>query len=80
MHKAKEKFEDVDVGSIKLSDTSELKARIVNNDHLDLRIWVKTDNYTGPTKRGIRFYLFDANFEEFFKLMQKVKKIYEELA
>jgi len=69
-----------DIGSIKLSDTSELKVKIINDEYIDLRIWVKMENYTGPTKRGIRFYLFDSNFEEFCKLIEKVKKVYEELA
>ncbi|MBA7692747.1 hypothetical protein ES703_101314 [subsurface metagenome] len=69
-----------DIGSIKISDTAELKAKIVDDEYVDFRIWVKTENYTGPTKRGIRFYLFDSNFEEFCKLVEKVKKVYEDLA
>ena len=73
-------LKSTDIGSIELSDTSELKVKIVNDESIDLRIWVKTENYTGPTKRGIRFYLFDSNFEEFCKLVEKAKKIYEDLA
>ena len=69
-----------DIGSIELSDTSELKVKIVNDEYIDLRIWMKTENYTGPTKRGIRFYLFDSNFEEFCYLIEKAKKVYEDLA
>lgn len=75
-----EKAEYIDIGSIELSDTSELKVKIVNKELIDLRIWIKTEDYTGPTKRGIRFYLFDSNFEEFCKLIEKAKKVYEELA
>jgi len=69
-----------DIGSIELSDTSELKVKIIDDEYVDLRIWMKTEKYTGPTKRGIRFYLFDSNFEEFCKLIEKVKKVYEDLA
>jgi len=73
-------FKYTDIGSIELSDTSELKVKIVDDEYVDFRIWMKTEKYTGPTKRGIRFYLFDSNFEEFCKLIEKVKKVYEDLA
>lgn len=68
-----------EIARIKLSDTQELVATMVDNEKLDLRIFVKTDTYTGATKRGIRFYLFDDNWAEFKKLVQKIDKVYEEL-
>jgi len=37
-------------------------------------------NYEGPTRRGVRFYLFDDNWPEFKKLMEKVDKECKELA
>lgn len=39
-----------------------------------MRVWVETDKYQGPTKRGVRFYLFDGIWGEFKKLIKKVDK------
>ena len=75
----KEKIEQKEIGRIALSDEQELVVSIVDNEKLDLRIWVKTDSYTGPTKRGMRFYLFDGNWEEFKKLIDKADKVYQEI-
>ena len=75
----KEKIEQKEVGRIALSDEQELVVSIVDNEKLDLRIWVKTDSYTGPTKRGLRIYLFDGNWEEFKKLIDKADKVYREI-
>jgi len=36
--------------------------------------------YKGWTKNGLRFYLFDGNWEEFKKLIDQVDKAYEEIA
>ena len=69
-----------EIGKIRLSDSQDLVITLVDNEKLDLRIWVKTDSYTGPTKRGVRFYLFDGNWEEFKKLVEKVDKAYQEIA
>jgi len=60
MNKTKQ-TEQKEMGRVKSSDTQELVASIVDNEKLDLRIFVKTDSYTGATKRGVRFYLFDEN-------------------
>ncbi len=68
-----------EIGRIELSDTQELVVSIVDDEKLDLRIWVKTDSYTGPTKRGLRIYLFDGIWEEFKKLIKEVDKVYEEI-
>ncbi len=51
--------EQKEIGRIKLSETQDLVASIVDDEKLDLRIFVKSDSYTGATKRGVRFYLFD---------------------
>jgi len=51
----------------------------VDNEKLDLRIFLNTDGYEGPTKRGVRFYLFDDNWSESKKLIDKVDKVYEEI-
>jgi len=71
--------EQKEIGRIRLSDTQDLVASLVDNEKLDLRIFIKTDSYTGATKRGIRFYLFDNNWIEFKKLIDKIDKAYEEI-
>ncbi len=71
--------EQEEIGRIKLSDAQDLVASLVDNEKLDLRIFIKTDNYTGATKRGFRFYLFDNNWIEFKKLINKVDEAYNEI-
>ncbi|MBA7491182.1 hypothetical protein ES702_01727 [subsurface metagenome] len=68
-----------EIAKIKLNDTSDLVATIVSDEKLDLRVFISTDNYTGPTKRGVRFYLFDGIWPEFKKLIEKVDKEVREL-
>ena len=77
--KIKQKIEQKEIGRIQLSDEQDLVASIVDNEKLDLRIFVHNDSYTGPTKRGLRFFLFDENWEEFKKLVDKIDKAYEEI-
>ena len=60
------------VGRIRLSDSEDLVATIVGDERVDLRVWVETEKYQGPTKRGPRLYLFDGIWEEFKKLVDKV--------
>ena len=69
-----------EIGRIKLTDTQDLIASLVNGEKLDLRVFVKSDSYTGATKRGFRFYLHDDNWTEFKKLIEKVDKAYKEIA
>ena len=69
-----------EIGPIKLSNTRELVASIVDDEKVDLRIWVESNNYKGWTKQGLRFYLFDGNWEEFKKPIGKIDKKYEEIA
>ena len=69
-----------EIGKIKLTENQELVVTLVDNEKLDLRIWIDTGKYKGPTKRGLRFYLFDGNWEEFMDLVQKINKFYEELS
>ncbi len=72
--------EQKEIGRIRLSDTQDLVASLVDNEKLDLRIFVKSDSYTGATKRGFRFYLFDNNWTEFKKLINKIDEAYEEIS
>jgi len=68
-----------EMGRIRISDHQEVVVSIVDNEKLDLRIWMSTDNYKGFTKRGLRFYLFDDNWDEFKKIIDKVDKVYQEI-
>lgn len=43
--------EDKQISRIRLSGSSELVATIVDNEKLDLRIWIDTEEYKGPTKK-----------------------------
>lgn len=69
-----------EIGRVKLTDTQDFVASLVNDDKLDFRVFVKSDSYTGATKRGLRFYLFDEIWEEFKKLIERVDKAYKKLA
>lgn len=71
--------EQKELGRIKLSDGQHLVAILVDSEKLDLRVFMKTEKYQGPTKRGVRFYLFDDNWIEFKKLVEKIDKAYEDL-
>ena len=71
-----------EIGRIRLSEKEDLIASVVNGEKLDLRIWIKGNkdkDYTGYSKRGLRFYFFDGIWEEFKKLIKKVDKAYAEL-
>jgi len=66
-----------EIGRVKLNDTQDLVASMVDNEKVGLRVVVDTKNYKGHTKNGLRFYLFDGNWEEFRKLINEVGKVYE---
>ena len=70
--------EQEEIGRMKRSDTQDLVASLVDNEKLDLRIFVKTDNYTGATKRGFRFYLSGSNWIGFKNLIVEIDTAYEE--
>ena len=68
-----------EIGRIKLSDTQDLVVSIVDDEKLDIRIWVEMDSYKGFTRKGIRLYLFDDNWEKFKEIIEKVDKVYKEI-
>lgn len=68
-----------EIARVKLNDHLDLVASIVGDEKLDLRVFVNTNSYSGPTKRGVRFYLFDGIWPEFMKLIEKVDQVYKEL-
>lgn len=67
------------VARVRLNDHSDLVATIVDNQKFDLRVFINTDPYQDPTKRGLRFYLFDGIWDEFKKLVEKVDHEYQKL-
>ena len=68
------------IGKIKLTKNQEPIVTPVDNQRLDLRIWINPGNYMGPTKRAVRFYLFDGIWEQLKRLVDKVDKVYEGIA
>ena len=68
------------MGRIKLSDTRDLIASRVDNEKLDLQVWVESDTYKGWTRQGFRLYLFDKIWTNFKRLIDKVDKTYQEIA
>ena len=69
-----------EIGRIPLREGENLVVNLVDNEKLDFRIWMDTERYKGPTKRGVRFYLFDGNWDEFKKLIKTVDKEVEKVA
>ena len=72
--------EQKEIGRIKLTDTRELVASLVDNEKLDLPVWVESGTYKGWTKQGFRLYLFDEMSTEFKKLIDEVDKAYQQIA
>jgi len=68
-----------EIGKVTLKEEENLVATLVDKEKLDLRVWMDTEKYKGPTKRGVRFYLFDGIWDEFRKLIEKVDKEVEKL-
>ena len=66
-----------EVGRIPVTDYQTLVISLVNNSKLDIRIWIKGSVYEGPTKRGIRFNLYDENWDRFKEIMAKVDGLIE---
>ncbi len=56
------------------------KPTLVDNEKLDLGVWVESDTCKGWTKRGFLLYLFDEISTDFKNLVDKVHKVYEEIA
>lgn len=67
------------IGEVELGSDRRLVATLVNREKLDLRLFLKTSGYSGPTKSGVRFYLFDGIWDEFKKLVEKVDREVKEL-
>lgn len=72
--------EQKEIGRIRLTDARELVASLIDDEKLDLRIWVDSESYKGWTKQGLRFYLHEGNWDDFKKLIDKVDRAYQEIA
>lgn len=65
---------EVEIATIKIGDNADLVIKIINEDFIDIRKYVKSEKYSGPTKQGVRFFLYDDIFSKFMSAMSLVKK------
>ncbi|MBN1879452.1 transcriptional coactivator p15/PC4 family protein [bacterium] len=64
---------NISVGSIPKKDGLEIRATLTeyrNEFYIDIREFMKSEDYEGPTKKGIRFH--SENWDDFFKLIKKL--------
>lgn len=64
---------NIPVGSIPKKDGLEIRATLTeyrNEFYIDIREFMKSEDYDGPTKKGIRFH--SENWDDFFKLIKKL--------
>jgi len=67
------KEDAIEVGRFKKSDQSEIIGKLTtwkDDLYIDLREYIESEGYTGPTKKGLRFH--SENWEEFKKLVQQM--------
>ncbi|MBI3116624.1 MAG: hypothetical protein HYZ12_04720 [Thaumarchaeota archaeon] len=59
------KIESEPVGELKLSENSTVKVtKFMGNDgrlRVDIRVWLATQKYSGPTKKGVTVTVFRQN-------------------
>jgi hypothetical protein len=63
------------------SDQSKVILKILKkgeNFSIDIREWVETETYTGPTKKGIRFLAGDENWSNFVNIIDDMDEILEQ--
>ena len=73
------KEQTIEIGSFKKSDHSKITGKLTtwkNDLYIDLREYVESESYTGPTKKGLRFH--SENWEEFKKLVDLIDKALQE--
>jgi hypothetical protein len=71
---AKTKYNAKEIGRISLGENQDLVVNLIDDERLDIRVYVNSGRYTGPTKRGVRFYLFDGIWNKFYEIMEKVNQ------
>ena len=80
MEKTKQKRpEKKEIGRVSLSEGEDLILTLVDEEKLDLRVWMDTERYKGPTKRGVRFYVYDEIWPKVFELFKTFNDEFEKL-
>ncbi|MBN1356782.1 transcriptional coactivator p15/PC4 family protein [bacterium] len=63
------------IGTIRKKDDLEIRASLTRyrkETYIDLREYMDTEEYKGPTKKGIRFHA--ENWDAFFDMMKKIDR------
>lgn len=68
-----------EIGRVKISESEDLILTLVDEEKLDIRIWMDKESYKGPTKRGVRFYLFDGIWEKVFEVLRAFNQEFDKL-
>ena len=62
-----------EIAAIPKKDGLEIRATLIeyrNELYVDIREYMTGDDYSGPTKKGVRFH--SENWDEFYKMLKKV--------
>ena len=68
-----------EIGRVSLREGEDLILTLVDSEKLDVRVWMDTQRYKGPTKRGVRFYIYDEIWPKVFELFKTFNQEYEKL-
>ena len=68
-----------EIGRVTLREGEDLILTLVDQEKLDIRVWMDTQRYKGPTKRGVRFYIYDEIWPKVFELFKTFNDEYEKL-
>ncbi len=71
--------EQTEIGRIEIRDGTFIRASISEwkgNLYADLREFIESEKFTGPTRKGIRFHC--ENWPQFMELVKKLDKKIEE--
>ncbi len=74
-----EKGQKKEIGRVALREGEDLILTLVDEEKLDIRVWMDTDRYKGPTKRGVRFYIYDDIWPKVFELLKAFNEEFEKL-
>jgi len=69
-----------EIGRVTLREGEDLILTLVDEEKLDIRVWMDTERYKGPTKRGVRFYLYDGIWPKVFELFKTFNQEFEKIA
>lgn len=76
----REKGQKKEIGRVALREGEDLVIALVDEEKLDIRVWMDTERYKGPTKRGVRFYLFDGIWPKVFAVLKAFNKEFDKIA